>query len=189
MADFCEKVSDAEVFEISPSFPWLPSGTGSSRDAGRGGCGQASDGPGGGHPGSATQGKFPSSSLHLPGLLLKVWVLPEVRVLGVQWLRGACEAPAPRWLSVSVKRDRGGCPGLSTRPLRGRTGLHPQRAPRGCSRCPAPSASGRFHPRPCRLSPFPPGPVLGTTNLPSLWICQFCRLHTNAILLSVLFCD
>ena len=96
---------------------------------------------------------------------------------------------APRWLLVSVKRDRGGCPGLSTRPLRGRTGVHPQRAPRGCSRCPAPSASGPFHPRPCRLSPFPPGPVLGTTNLPSLWICQFCRLHTNGILLSVLFCD
>lgn len=87
---------------------------------------------GGGHPDSETQGKFPNSSLCLPGLLLKVWVLPEGRVLGVQQLRGAREALAPSTLSVRVKRDRGGPPGLRTCPLRGRRGLHLQRAPQGC---------------------------------------------------------
>ena len=72
-ADSCEKVSDTEVSEI-PSFPRWPSGTGSRPEAGRLRPGQR-------HPDSETQDKFPNSSLRLPGLLLKVWVLPEGRVL------------------------------------------------------------------------------------------------------------
>lgn len=133
-----------------------------------GGCGQASDRLGGcGQPSSEMRGKFPNSSLCVPGLLLKVCVLPEGRVLGAQQLRGAREALPPRSPSVSVKRGWGGCPGLSTRPSRGHTGLHLQRAPQGCSRRAALVTFRTFSPPPRRLSPSTPGPALRTTNLPS----------------------
>lgn len=158
-----------------------------------GGCGQASDRLGGcGQPSSEMRGKFLNSSLRVPGLLLKVCVLPEGRVLGAQQLCGAREALPPRSRSVSVKRGWGGCPGLSTRPSRGHTGFHLQHAPQGCSRCPAPISFRTFSPPPPPAVTLPSRPCLenhkpslgGSADFTPMESCSLRSFVTNNTFLS-----